>query len=131
VSRWLGISDLISALWIGGLLASMSLWIINWMNKKKISFKWADEIIFASFYLMAIIPLWISGAIGSPLNTLFGADKIILGITAGTVVFIVTELSYENMKKKNNGRALFLFQKVVMPFAVLAVFSALMFLVGI
>ena len=38
-SRWIGIDDTISGLWIGALTLSMALWNINWFDKKKIHFK--------------------------------------------------------------------------------------------
>jgi len=39
LSRWLGIDDTISGLWIGGLIISMIVWTINWLGKKNIRFK--------------------------------------------------------------------------------------------
>lgn len=131
ISRWLGISDLVSSIWIGGFLASMSLWTINWINRKKMSFKWVNEIIFISFYLMVIAPLWISGAIGNPANKFLGADKILLGMAAGTVIFMAAEISYEIIKKRNNGKTLFPFQKVVMPILALTAASAAIYFTGV
>jgi hypothetical protein len=125
ISRWLGISDLVSAPWIGALLASISMWTINWAIKKGVTFRWIKEAIFSAYYLMTIIPLWISGMIGSPTNKFMGADKIIIGITIGTFLFMATEAAYEIMKKKRGG-ALFPFQKVVMPLGVLAAASLIL-----
>jgi hypothetical protein len=130
VSRWLGISDLISATWIGALLASVSLWTIYWATKRRNQFKGFQEVIFAAFYLITIVSLWIARIIGLPGNTILGVDKIIAGITFGTAIFIGTEIIYEIMRK-NKGKALFPFQKVVMPLAVLALASLIFYLIGI
>ncbi len=39
LSRWLGIDDTITGLWIGGLIISLAIWTINWIIKKNIYFK--------------------------------------------------------------------------------------------
>jgi hypothetical protein len=130
LSRWLGISDLISATWVGALLASASLWTVNWAAKKGVRFKGFREIVVASFYVLTIISLKISNVIGVPGNTFVGADKIILGIVIGTAIFIGTEIGYEAARKKR-GKALFPFQKVVAPFIALAAVSIIFYLLGI
>jgi hypothetical protein len=128
ISRLLGISDLISATWVGALLASSSLWTINWA--KKFKFKGLREIIFIFFYATTIISLELSGIIGMPGNTIFGADKIIAGIAVGTAIFIGSEIYYEKTRQKR-GKALFPFEKVVIPFVSLAVASFIFYLLGI
>jgi len=37
LSRWLGVDDVISGIWIGGLLVSTSLWTVNWLRSKKLT----------------------------------------------------------------------------------------------
>jgi hypothetical protein len=128
ISRWLGISDLISATWVGALLASASLWTINWA--KKFKFRWLREIIFIFFYATTIISLKASGVIGMLGNTVLGADKIIMGMAIGTATFIGSEIYYEKTRQKR-GKALFPFQKVILPFALLAVMSIIFYLLGI
>jgi len=130
VSRWLGISDLISALWIGALLASGSMWTANWAEKKGIKFKGFRETIFAAFYALTIVSLWVSRIIGVPGNIVLGADKIIAGIAIGTAIFLATEMHYEFARKKR-GKALFPFQKVIAPFGALAAASLIFYLLGI
>jgi len=34
LSRWLGIDDVITGLWIGGLIVSLIAWSENWLDKK-------------------------------------------------------------------------------------------------
>ena len=34
LSRWLGVDDTISGLWIGGLIVSTTLWTYSWMKKR-------------------------------------------------------------------------------------------------
>ncbi|PIU03715.1 hypothetical protein COT44_01735 [Candidatus Shapirobacteria bacterium CG08_land_8_20_14_0_20_39_18] len=38
LSRWLGINDTITGLWIGGLTVSISAWTLNWLATKNKTF---------------------------------------------------------------------------------------------
>lgn len=124
-SRWLGIGDAITGLWIGGLVVSMIFWTESWLDKKNIRFKgrvFADTL---AYFALTIIPLYYSGIIGNPLNTLCfcGLDKLLFGIIAGSVSFWFGASWYFYLKEKNSGRAHFPFQKVAMPIAPLLILS--------
>src|SRR3972149_11759116 len=36
ISRWLGIDDAVSGVWVGGIILSSSFWLLDWLVKKKI-----------------------------------------------------------------------------------------------
>lgn len=118
-SRSLGIDDSIVGVWIGGLLVSSSMWLIEWLRKKK-TIKDKKEIfwtigIFLAMYALVIIPLKLSGVIGHPLNVLLGIDKVLLGIIIGSVVFFTMGRLHFFLTKKNNDKVYFPYQKVVIP----------------
>lgn len=126
LTEYLGIDDTIAGLWIGGLIVSMIIWNINWFNKKNWLFgnKDARDILLTILYYVLIIwPLMAKGIIGHPLNKLWGFDKLLLSITIGSIAFVIANLSYNYLKKKNNNHAYFPFQKVVMPVGTLTVLS--------
>ena len=89
-SRWLGIDDLISGVWIGGLIVSLIIWSLNWLNKKQIKFKLSWLAISILFYGLTIIPLYFSGIIGHPMNKFYGIDKILFGAIFGSLVFLLS-----------------------------------------
>lgn len=131
LSRYLGIDDTITGLWIGGLTVAMIVWTINWAKpkiKKEAHKIWWNSLIFIAYYAMVAWPLTTQGFIGHPLNQIWGIDKIIFGIILGSLAFFGTSELYLYLKKKNNGHAHFPFQKVVMPFASLAVLSLFFYL---
>jgi len=130
VSRWLGISDIIVATWIGALLASSAFWIFNFATKKGLKLKGLREMIFALFYAMALATLWSLNILGSPGNVLWGIDKFVFGVIIGTIVFIGSKISYDEAKKKR-GKALFPFQKVVMPIVILSGVSIFLYFMGL
>ena len=129
LSRWLGVDDTITGVWIGGLIVSMIAWTEGWLEKKKIRFKgrlFADILL---YYGLIVIPLYYSGIIGNPSNTLgvFGLDKLLFGIVAGSLAFWFGTSWYFYLKEKNNGRAHFPFQKVAMPVLPLIILSAIFY----
>src|SRR4030065_1479618 len=63
LAEWLGIDDMISGLWIGALIVSMSLWTINWLNKKEIRFKGRKILVVLGYYFLIIGPLYWKGFI--------------------------------------------------------------------
>lgn len=125
MAQYFGIDDSVSGLWVGGLTVSMIMWTINWFNKKNWRFKGRKILITLSYYAMIVLPLHYSKIIWHPYNTMWGMDKLLLGIGVGSIVFLVTALWYENMKKKNGGHAHFPFQKVAMPVGGLVLSSIL------
>lgn len=128
-SRWLGIDDVITALWIGGLTVSMIMWTLNWFSKKGLNFQFEKIIITFFYYLIIIIPLYWTGIIAHPENQIWGIDKLLFGVILGSLAFLSGALSYNYLKKKNNNRAFFPFQKVVMPVSPLIILSIVFWLV--
>lgn len=127
ISRWLGIDDTISGVWIGGITVSLIIWNLDWFERKKINF-YGKKIITVLAYLgLVIIPLYFIKDIWHPLNTLWGINKLFLGILIGIVAFWNASAYYEYLKKKNNGHTYFPFQKVVMPISALLIFSAIFY----
>jgi len=122
LSRWLGIDDTISGLWIGGILMSVSAWTINWLKQKKWYFKGAPFIVTAIYYASVVIPLYIKEIIGHPFNTYWGLDKLVLGIIIGSFFFFSGAILYKYFKNKN-GKAHFPFEKVVLPISPLVILS--------
>lgn len=127
--RWLGIDDTISGLWIGAMLAAMSLLTIYWIRKKNWRFRFYKTIIFAAYYILTIWPLLSFNIMGHPLNKLWGIDKILLGIVTGTAIFLFSVFLDGNLKNKNNGKAYFPYQKVIIPVVLLTIFSLIFYII--
>ncbi|EKE11225.1 MAG: hypothetical protein ACD_15C00114G0004 [uncultured bacterium] len=126
-SRWLGIDDTISGVWIGGLTVSMIMWTINWLAKKNIRFEGRDVVVIAAYYLLIVAPLYWMDIMGHPFNTLWGIDKILIGTIIGSALFFLSSFWYEILKKKNGGHSYFPFQKVAMPVLALVLSSTIFY----
>ncbi|MFH1175320.1 MAG: hypothetical protein V1698_01185 [bacterium] len=129
LSRWLGISDTISGLWIGALIISLTAMAVKWLEKKKIDFELREltaGILFFSFFLLIFQH---QNLIGIPENTIFGIDKLIFGIFFGSIIFILSNLLHLKLKKRNGEKSYFPFQKVAIPIAALLVFSLIFYFI--
>jgi hypothetical protein len=135
LSRWLGIDDTISGIWIGGFLMSISFWTVSWLMKKKFKpFQNLNKnhitlLSFVFWYAVVIIPLWTGNIIGNPLNTILGIDKIIFGITLGSCMFFVGTWIDKKIRSINK-KQLFLYQKVVFPTVSLTITSFITYYFG-
>lgn len=133
ISRSLGIDDSIVGIWIGGLLVSSSMWLIEWLKKKKIV-KEKNEIfwtigIFLGMYALVLVPLILNGTIGQPLNVLVGIDKVLLGMIIGSVVFFSMGRLHFFLTKRNNEKVYFPYQKVILPVGGLLIATIILYFI--
>jgi len=128
ISRLLGIDDTIASLWIGGLILSLTFVTIDWINKKwpKLQVKKWQLILFALMYVLVLLPLKFNGSIGIAGNTLWGIDKIILGVLSGSIFFLFG-IWMDKKIRTAKGRQLFKFQKVVLPVVSLIIASIIFY----
>jgi hypothetical protein len=129
LSRWIGIDDRITGFWIGGLIMSVSLWTIDWLNRKEIRFKGRKILVIAFMYIVTIMPLYSMDIIGHPFNKFCGLDKIVFGVLIGSFVFILGNILNLYLKSKNGGKVYFPFQKVAAPIGLLLVASLTMYVI--
>jgi hypothetical protein len=145
ISRELGVDDIVSSIWIGGLILSASFWTIDWIEKSK----WREKIYkhvckfkcgmtenqalkfwtILLMYLLVFVPLFFTHTIGLPRNTLWGIDKIILGTIIGSVMFLVGMWVDKAIRKFHDSKQLFPFQKVVFPVLSLIISSLVFYFV--
>ena len=91
ISRLLGIDDVVSAIWIGAFILSFSFITNDWIAGKwpKFNPKYYYFPMFVLMYLFVLIPLRLNGTIGIIGNSLWGVDKIVLGIIVGSLTLLL------------------------------------------
>ncbi|MGF3555289.1 MAG: hypothetical protein ACQXXF_08535, partial [Thermoplasmatota archaeon] len=87
--RYLGIDDTISGVWIGGLIVSMGFWLADFLGKKKIKINFLEFWSILLMFLLIYPFLYWGKLIGIAGNTLWGIDKLVLGVISGSVVFFL------------------------------------------
>lgn len=136
ISRALGIDDIVSSIWIGGLILSASFWLIDWAKKgqwlskikdKKIEFLINFSVIIL-MYLLVLIPLKLDHSIGILRNRLWGIDKIVLGALIGSIAFLAGMWADKKVRR-TKGKQLFIYQKIVFPVLALVISSFVFYLI--
>ena len=128
LSRWFGIDDIVSSVWIGAFLLATISWTLIYMKKKGWGFHDDGVFITLAYFVLTIIPLYYAGIIGHPLNQIFGIDKIIFGSIIGFFALFLGHWINAYLKKLNNGKVFFPYQRVVVPVVVLILTSLLLYL---
>jgi hypothetical protein len=123
LSRYLGVDDLITGLWVGAVTVSMIMWTIEYLNRKKIKFFGRKILILVLYYAMIIWPLFHYNFVGHTLGKIMGVDKLLVGMGLGSIFFYAGAYYYEQLKADNNGKAHFPFEKVVVPLGPLIILS--------
>ena len=122
--RMMGVKDVITGIWAGGLTLSLIGWTANYMRAHGVKNRlWYGLNVVVYVALLAsvyFVPR------GKPIvqwweNCMWGIDQFLLGSIVGAAVFVIMELWYAHIKRTHGGHAQFPFQKVVMPFAGLMV----------
>lgn len=135
LSRYLGIDDSISGIWVGGLMISLTLWTADWLKKKKwkilkkITIKYLYCLSFVFYLLITYPPLIWSGVIGHPFNTILGIDKLVFGSLIGFGTFILG-VYLDKKVRKIKGHQLFNYQKVAFPVVSLLIASLVVYFFG-
>ena len=124
--RVLGVKDVLTGIWAGGLTVSLIGWTAAYMRRHNIKNPFW-------YFLNAVVYIALLAGVyffpaDKPIvkwweNCMWHMDQFLLGVLVGGATFIIMELWYLYIKKNNGGHALFPFQKVVMPFAGLLVMT--------
>ncbi|MDD4409761.1 MAG: hypothetical protein PHW52_03880 [Candidatus Pacebacteria bacterium] len=124
-SRWLGVDDSITGLWIGGLTISMIVWGNSWISSRRITSKGWSILARIAYYLLVLVPLYYVGIFDSIF--LGKVDNLFIGFATGSLGFWFCSDLYYYLKERNGNRAYFPFQKVLMPIAPLIICSIIFY----
>jgi hypothetical protein len=128
-SRWFGIDDVISSVWIGALLVSLISWTLSYMRKKGWNFHDDGIIITLAYFVFTYIPLYYAGIVGHPQNQIWGLDRIIFGSLIGVCIVYIGHWLHAYLKKVNHGKSFFDYQRVAVPVAVLLLTSLILWII--
>jgi len=129
LSRWLGIDDTITGIWIGGLIISSALWLADWIKRKSWKVPYPEVLSIILMILLVIPPLYWSDLIGLPGNTFWGVDKVILGTLIGSLLFMVGVWLDKYLRTTNEGKVYVYYQKVIAPVFLLTLGSFAFYLI--
>jgi len=121
LSRWFGVDDTVSGVWIGGLIFSSSLWFYSWISKKypKLHTTFYMLLTTTLMYTLSLLPLIWAGIL---------TNRLVIGITTGSITFLLG-IWADKKVRKIKGKQLFNFQKVVFPVAFLLISSIIVWII--
>jgi hypothetical protein len=123
-ARLLGVDDVITGIWAGGLTLSLFFWTAGWLKKKGVTnIFWQIIAPFVAYYAF-LGCIYLLPDVNFGANSLWGIDKFLMGIVVGTLAFYFGARWYIKIKRDNGGRARFAFQKVIVPLSFLLVATA-------
>lgn len=128
-ARLLGVDDVITGIWAGGLTLSLFFWTAGWLKKRGVnSVLWQIVVPLSVYYgLLGAVYLMPGMTFGE--QTLWGIDKFLLGVVVGTLAFYLGARWYIKIKRDNGGHARFPFQKVVVPLSFLVLATIVFWLI--
>lgn len=124
IARKLGVDDSVVGVWAGAFLALLGFWMVKWFEKKNWNFFGRDFIlVWGSVAMIGFMYISQIQYSPKPLLYVFFLDPFLFSVILGALAFMWSSDLYQWMKARNNGRAHFPFEKVVMPVAALAILS--------
>lgn len=119
LTRWLGVDDSITGVWVAALLGAMSLWLYNWLMGKKIKSveKYKALLKPLIYFLVFASTIWsfYKFQLIIRMTQIFGFDKLTFGMLAGGILFYIVD----SIKLKHY----FNYQKIVISLGSMIILS--------
>lgn len=123
IAKKLGLDSLLTALWISGLNVAISFWFVSFIKKPKFlknPLLWTVIMFVSTYaYLASTKQMYHKN------DTFMHVDKVLVGLIAGTLVWLLGIGIDKLIRKYNKGKVLFFYQKVIVPLALLIVTSGI------
>ena len=117
IAQKLGVDSLLTALWISGLNTAIAFWFVSFIKKPKFlknPFVWTVLLFLSTYiYLASTKQMYHKN------NTFLHIDKVLVGLMLGTIVWLFGIGVDKFIRKQNNGKVLFFYQKVIIPLSIL------------
>ena len=113
LSRWVGVDDSITGLWMGAFLGAMSFWIYSSLVRKikKTNLFWLKPLIYVLVFVSTVWSFYKFNLV-LRMGRMFGLDKLTFGIIAGgTTFYLVDEIN--NFIIRIKGKTLFPYQRII------------------
>ena len=127
VTRWFGVHDVIIGIWIGGFLLALAWWLNMLVRRCQWTFIGYRILIPVLVYGTGLGSLWLTCGFGA--CRLWHSNCLLLGIVLWSVLFALGDVTSCVLKKSNDNRVFFKFQKVIIPCGLLVLASFLIYLI--
>ena len=113
LSRWIGVDDSITGLWIGAFLGAMSFWIYSSLVRKikKTHLVWLKPLIYVLVFASSIWSFYRFNLV-LRMGRMFGLDKLTFGIIGGGIAFYLVD-EINNLIIRLKGKSFFPYQRLI------------------
>lgn len=113
LTRWVGVDDSITGVWIGALLGATSFWLLRALGQRnKIFFnRFISALVYIFIFVTTIWSFYTFNLVGK-MDDIYGFDKLTFGMILGALVFYLVDNLSVYIKRKN-GKSLFPYQSMV------------------
>lgn len=128
LTRWVGVDDSITGVWIATLLGAMSFWIEKWVSKK-LNIKRMDilrPVLYVGILLSTIWSFYQFNLV-IRMSQIFGLDKLTFGMLSGGIVFYIVDMINDSIIKKN-GKVFFPYQRLIVSLGSMIILSLLIYI---
>lgn len=95
LTRWVGVDDSITGVWVGAMLGSISLWFYQYLLSKNIGFVEKNRLITKLAIYLAVFAstIWsfYKFNLVIRMSQIMGVDKLAFGMTAGGILFYLVD----------------------------------------
>jgi len=132
IGRKLGVSDAVIAVWLASSLTLSSIWLGNWIIKKYKLFPIGRLIHLLTFIIHALVIYFMyqKEYIIYNMNLLFGIDDFLAGSVIGCIVTYLQLKFYQYIKKRNNNKPHFPYEKVAILIATLILTTTIIYIIN-
>jgi hypothetical protein len=110
LSRWLGIDDSITGVWMAAFLAASSLWAANSIKRKFLPYQ--DTLIYLAVFVSTVWSFYVFNLVSEHAGMIMGIPKLTFGIISGGLVFFLVD-KLNLLIKVKYGKSLFPYQSIV------------------
>lgn len=124
LTRWIGVDDSITGVWLGAFLGAVAFWTDNIVSKKR-KFPFSKPL----FYIAIVaLTLWsfYKFQLVIRMSQIFGLDKLTFGILAGATLFYLVDV-VDNLIIKKYGRVFFPYQRIIVSLGSILILSLVVF----
>lgn len=121
LSKYLGIDDSITGVWIGAFLGAVSFWTVSFIRRRwKLSF--LKPLIYLLIFISSIWSFYSFNLVNKHAGDIFGIDKLTFGIVTGGLLFYFIDIADDLLIKKK-GKVYFPYQRIIVSLGSMAFLS--------
>lgn len=131
LTRWIGVDDSITGVWVAALLGASSFWFYSWLLGKKIKFVEKNKLILKPLIYVLVwgLTLWsfYKFQLIIRMTQIFGFDKLTFGMLTGGILFYLVDIG-DNYLIKKAGKVYFPYQRIIFSLGAMVILSFVIYI---